>query len=94
MDVWFLQSPIDTIAEFHSNRTNDILISSHQQSPMAINIGVYSVLANERTKEFFELCILMATESPNTHDQVTFGCLDMSMLSAHSLKQTSIKVDL
>lgn len=85
MDVWFLQSPIDTIVEFHSNRTNDILISSHQSSPMTINIGVYSVLANERTKEFFELCILMASESPNTHDQVrySFGYVH-SILLTHS----------
>lgn len=84
MDVWFLQSPIDTIVEFHSNRTNDILISSHQSSPMTINIGVYSVLANERTKEFFELCILMASESPNTHDQWIF---DQLLLLASNLRR-------
>jgi len=92
MDVWFIRSPIETMVEFHSNRTNDILISSHQSSPMTINIGVYSVLANERTKEFFELCILMARESPNTHDQVrhSFGCVHV-ILGTHA---TFVEVDL
>jgi len=42
-------------------------------SPLSLaasaNIGVFSVLANERTQEYFEICILMAQESPQTHDQ-------------------------
>ena len=43
--------------------------------PMCVNIGVYSVKANERTKEYFDLCIQLARESPGTHDQWIMGQL-------------------
>jgi UDP-galactopyranose mutase len=69
MDVWFVKSPKDIIREYHQDSERDMLASSHQNCVMCINIGVYSITANERTKEYFELCILMALESPGTHDQ-------------------------
>ena len=69
MDVWFLTSPVPLIADYHGNEERDVLLSSHAKDPLAVNIGVYSVSANERTKEFFELCVSLARESPGTHDQ-------------------------
>jgi hypothetical protein len=64
MDVWWLQSPKAIIKDFHSNSDRDLLLSSHQNCPMCLNIGVYSVTANEYTKEYFANSVLMATESP------------------------------
>ncbi|CAB9508952.1 UDP-galactopyranose mutase [Seminavis robusta] len=75
MDVWFVKSPKAVIKEYHKDPEHDFLVSSHQNCPMCMNIGVYSVTANENTKEYFELNILMAKESPGTHDQWIMGQL-------------------
>ncbi|KAL7527036.1 hypothetical protein ACHAWF_002011, partial [Thalassiosira exigua] len=77
MDVWFLRSPKPHLASYFSDVDRDVLASSHMNDPMAINIGVYAVRANERTKEYFELCVRMAEESPGTHDQWIMGQLLM-----------------
>ena len=77
MDVWFFKSPINLIAAYHNEKgaKNDILASSHVKDPLGVNIGVFSVTANERTEEYFELCDLMGKLSPNTHDQWIMGQL-------------------
>ncbi|KAL7536056.1 hypothetical protein ACHAXR_006892, partial [Thalassiosira sp. AJA248-18] len=69
MDVWFLTSPKELIASYHGEDKHDLLLSSHMKDPQSINIGVFSVTANQRTQEFFEICVKMAQESPGTHDQ-------------------------
>jgi hypothetical protein len=65
MDVWFIKSPKPILQQFQG----DILLSSHQNCPICANIGVYFTKANEATKEYFEVAIQLAEESPNTHDQ-------------------------
>lgn len=75
MDVWFVTSPKELIASYHANEGHDMLLSSHMRDPKDINIGVYSVTSNERTIEFFEICINIAKQSPDTHDQWVMGQL-------------------
>ena len=77
MDVWFLQSPKALIANYDGEDKHDSLASSHMNDPISINIGVYSATSNKRTKEYFALCILMAEESPDMHDQWIMGQLLM-----------------
>mmetsp|Transcript_31242 Transcript_31242/g.59395 ORF Transcript_31242/g.59395 Transcript_31242/m.59395 type:complete len:785 (+) Transcript_31242:169-2523(+) len=69
MDVWFLTSPKELIADYHAQPMHDILLSSHGKDPQSVNIGLYSVASNRRTAEFFDVCLRMARESPATHDQ-------------------------
>jgi len=47
--------------------------------PISINIDVNRNIAtcNKRTKEHFSLCLLMAEESPDMHDQWIMGQLLM-----------------
>ena len=71
MDVWFLKSPKKMLSLFEG----DILLSSHQDCPMCINIGVYMVRANIRTKEYFETAIQLAKDSPGTHDQKVMAAI-------------------
>lgn len=80
----FLKSPIELIAEFHSHDKQDILASSHVKDPLSINIGVFSISANKRTKDYFELCLLMGTLSPDTHDQWIMGQLLLVAYIMHS----------
>ncbi|KAL7544307.1 hypothetical protein ACHAWF_007691, partial [Thalassiosira exigua] len=68
LDFLFLRSPKHHLASYFSDVDLDVLASSHMNDPMAINIGVYAVRANKRTKEYFDLCVRMAEESPGTHD--------------------------
>jgi UDP-galactopyranose mutase len=42
MDVWFLRSPKDLIAYYHNDDKHDILLSSHMNCPMCLNIGTWS----------------------------------------------------
>ncbi|CAB9496882.1 expressed unknown protein [Seminavis robusta] len=69
MDVWFLQSPLPVIKLFEE----DMLFSSHQNCPICVNIGVYFVRATAATKEYFQIAIQLAKDSPNTHDQYIMG---------------------
>ena len=64
-DIWFLKSPKPIIQQFDG----DVLFSSHQNCPKCTNIGVYSVVANKKTKEYFQTCIELSKISYNTHDQ-------------------------
>ena len=66
MDVWFVWSPIPTLKK----QMADIVFSGHQDNPEAANIGVYSVLANKATEEYFWLCIEMFQQALEIHDQV------------------------
>jgi Nucleotide-diphospho-sugar transferase len=78
MDVWFIKSPKPILRLFQG----DILLSAHQNCPMCVNIGVYLVHANEKTKEYFQVAIKLAKESPNTHDQwIMAQIFDMQALS-------------
>jgi Nucleotide-diphospho-sugar transferase len=65
MDVWFIKSPKSILRLFDG----DMLLSAHQNCPFCINIGVYLTRANEKTKEYFQVAIQLAKDSPNTHDQ-------------------------
>ena len=47
MDIWFVQSP----KRFLDEQTVDMLFASHFNNPNAINIGVYSAISNDATKE-------------------------------------------
>jgi hypothetical protein len=67
MDVWFLQSPVDTL-----DFDGDLIVSAHQDNPFAPNIGAYAAHANDATKEFFTLCCSLLEEAPDTHDQFVF----------------------
>jgi hypothetical protein len=65
MDVWFVKSPLLMIRK----QTEDILFSGHQNNPEAANIGVFSVLANDASEEYLQICIDILEQSPETHDQ-------------------------
>ena len=61
------------------------------KDPLSINIGVFSIAANERTKEYFELCILMGNLSPNTHDQWIMGQLLLMAYIIHQSGKSTMK---
>ncbi len=65
MDVWFVKSPMPMLIE----QGEDILFSGHQDNPEAANIGVYSVIANNASEEYLQICIEILEQSPETHDQ-------------------------
>jgi hypothetical protein len=70
MDVWWLHSPIPSLEAFvHSSTNGEMIFSSHQNAFSKLNIGVYASKANEKTVEYFQLCIELLKEKPNTHDQ-------------------------
>jgi hypothetical protein len=83
------------IAAYHgeSNNKNDILASSHVKDALAVNIGVFSVSANKRTKEYFQLCILMGELSPNTHDQWIMAQLLLMAWMIHTMGTSGLKLD-
>ena len=64
MDVWFFKSMLP----FLQNQFGDFLCSSHQNAPQAMNIGVYSVHANNATCEYFQHCLDVAL-TYQIHDQ-------------------------
>ena len=64
MDVWFYRS----ILPFLHNQYGDMLSSSHQNNPLGMNIGVYSVNANNATREYFRHCLTVAAQY-QIHDQ-------------------------
>ena len=63
MDVWFFQSMLPLLQQF-----GDLLVSSHQNSPTAMNIGVYAVNSNDATREYFQHCLDVASKV-EVHDQ-------------------------
>jgi hypothetical protein len=67
MDVFFVRSPQPLLA----SQSVDFLVSSHQNNPRAGNIGVYSINANERTREFLQDCLTVSQLVPEQHDQRT-----------------------
>ena len=75
MDCWFLKSPLQKLRQ----QSADYLVSVHQWNPQGGNIGVFSVHANERTKEFFRLLVKHSALSPDTHDQIMMN--DIANLS-------------
>ena len=80
MDCWFLKSPMKQLRQQRA----DYLVSSHQWNPMGANIGIFSVRANKRSKEFFRNLVEHSALSPETHDQILMN--DISNLS-HKLFQ-------
>jgi hypothetical protein len=48
---------------------NHLYFSVHQNNPWAANIGVYASKANKYTQEYFEICIDVLKQRPETHDQ-------------------------
>ena len=80
MDCWFLKSPMKQLRQQRA----DYLVSSHQWNPMGANIGIFSVRANKRSKEFFRNLVEYSALSPETHDQILMN--DISNLS-HKLFQ-------
>ena len=71
MDVWFVRSPLPLVAA----QREDVLLASHQNNAASGNIGVYSVRANDGTREFFEDCLDFQRRKPDEHDQRIFNNL-------------------
>ena len=68
-DVWFIKSP-QQILQYQLEKSHvDILFSSHQNNARSGNIGVFSVLANDRTRAFFGDCVNLSDRFPEQHDQ-------------------------
>jgi len=72
MDVWFFRSMLP----FLQNQFGDILVSSHQNNPLQMNIGVYSVSANDATCEYFQHCLDVAAKV-DIHDQLLMQHLNI-----------------
>jgi Nucleotide-diphospho-sugar transferase len=64
MDIWFVQSP----KRFLEEQTVDMLFASHFNNPNAVNIGVYSAISNNATREYFQQCIDILEQAPTTHE--------------------------
>jgi len=75
MDVWFFQSMLPLLQQF-----GDLLVSSHQNSPTAMNIGVYAVNSNDATREYFQHCLDVAAKI-EIHDQTLMQ--DLKIVSGH-----------
>ena len=71
MDVCFVRSPLPLVAA----QREDVLLASHQNNAASGNIGVYSVRANDGTREFFEDCLDFQRRKPDEHDQRIFNNL-------------------
>jgi hypothetical protein len=71
MDVWFYRS----ILPFLHSQYGDMLSSSHQNNPRGMNIGVYSVKANNATRQYFQHCLTVATQY-QIHDQLLMQHLE------------------
>ncbi|KAG7355521.1 nucleotide-diphospho-sugar transferase [Nitzschia inconspicua] len=74
MDVWWIRSPKQSLMAFQDVSSDQIIenhlyFSAHQNNPRASNIGVYAAKANDYTKEYFEICIDVLKQRPETHDQ-------------------------
>jgi Nucleotide-diphospho-sugar transferase len=75
MDVWWIQSPKPSLMAFQAipedqPEENHLYFSGHQNNPGAANIGVYAAKSNNRTIEYFETCIDVLQQRPETHDQL------------------------
>ena len=88
MDCWFLKSPLKQLRQ----QRTDYLVSSHQWNPTGANIGIFSVRANERSKEFFRNLVDYSSLSPETHDQILMN--DLSNLSHRLHEGEKIRSDL
>lgn len=75
MDVWWIRSPIPNLVDFQKKHKvldgdrKHLYFSGHQNNPTAANIGVYAVMANKYTEEYFRVCLSTLKEKPETHDQ-------------------------
>ena len=70
----------------------DYLVSSHQWYPEGANIGIFSVRANERSKEFFRNLVEYSALSPETHDQILMN--DIASLSHRLFEGEKLRSDL
>ncbi|KAG7355180.1 nucleotide-diphospho-sugar transferase [Nitzschia inconspicua] len=75
MDVWWMKSPKTSLKAFQdlgADQTtgNHLYFSSHQNNPGAANIGVYAAKSTDHTKEYFQICIDLLKQRPETHDQL------------------------
>ena len=76
MDVWFINSIIPMI----DKQWGDFMVSAHQYM-QSMNIGVYSVKANQAMIQFFTHC-LEAAKNSTTHDQlVMFRVADLNEMT-------------
>ena len=76
MDVWWIKSPKPSLIEFQKQEgphDNHLFLSGHQNNPNAPNIGVYAAKSNDQTKEYFEICIDLLKQKPDTHDQLVMA---------------------
>ena len=76
MDVWFFRSMLP----FLQRQFGDFLVSSHQKNPAAMNIGVYAVIADDATREYFQHCLDVAAKI-EIHDQTLMQ--DLKIVSGH-----------
>jgi hypothetical protein len=65
MDVWFLKKP----QPLWQDQKVDILFGGHADNPNYINIGIYSALPTDRSREYFQVAIDLFQQRPNVHDQ-------------------------
>ena len=65
MDVFFTASPVSILRR----QMMDIVASSHQEDERRGNFGVYSVIANEKTRNHFATCLNISISNPKLHDQ-------------------------
>ena len=88
MDCWFLKSPLKQLRQ----QSTDYLVSSHQWNPEGGNIGIFSVRANKRSKEFFRNLVEYSALSPESHDQIVMN--DIASLSHRLYKGEKLSSDL
>eukprot|EP00531_Pseudo-nitzschia_arenysensis_P009158 CAMPEP_0116118414 /NCGR_PEP_ID=MMETSP0329-20121206/2091_1 /TAXON_ID=697910 /ORGANISM="Pseudo-nitzschia arenysensis, Strain B593" /LENGTH=760 /DNA_ID=CAMNT_0003612039 /DNA_START=284 /DNA_END=2566 /DNA_ORIENTATION=- len=75
MDVWWIRSPKPKLVDFqtsHNDKSDSgkhLYFSGHQYDYRQTNIGVFAVMANEFTEEYFRVCLDLLNEKPETHDQ-------------------------
>ncbi len=75
MDVWWIRSPKPKLVDFQGNHNDNsdhgkyLYFSGHQNNYRSANIGVFAVVANEFTEEYFRVCLDLLKEKPDTHDQ-------------------------
>ena len=72
MDVWWVRSPKQSLMKLRRNSDKDqyqMYFSTHQYHGSAPNIGVYAARANFKTELYFEICMELLAQRPDTHDQ-------------------------
>ncbi|KAL3908914.1 MAG: hypothetical protein SGILL_008299 [Bacillariaceae sp.] len=82
MDVWWIKTPRKSLVDFQQRREN-LLFSGHQNNPTAPNIGVYAVKANDYSREYFQTCLDVLKQRPETHDQ--WAMAEVYRLFEHTL---------